>query len=104
RNIPEARAPVEVASEPQTAQPRAAGSAVVTGRSEPRRVQLGLTRRKEASAPTSLLRNVLVSTEPTAATVGRGGAMGTIASVLADHVSLRIRCVDRIGVAGYVPN
>ena len=30
--------------------------------------------------------------------------MGTIASVLADHVSLRTRCVDRIGVAGYVPN
>lgn len=30
--------------------------------------------------------------------------MGAIASVLADHVSLRIRCVDRIGWAGYVPN
>lgn len=30
--------------------------------------------------------------------------MGTVASVLADHVSLRVRCVDRIGVAGYVPN
>jgi hypothetical protein len=30
--------------------------------------------------------------------------MGTVASVLADHVTLRVRCVDRIGVAGYLPN
>lgn len=30
--------------------------------------------------------------------------MGTVAKLLADHVSLRLRCVDRIGVAGYVPN
>jgi hypothetical protein len=29
--------------------------------------------------------------------------MGTVASLLADHVSLRVRCVDRIGVAGYIP-
>ena len=30
--------------------------------------------------------------------------METVATLLADHVSLRLRCVDRIGVAGYVPN
>jgi hypothetical protein len=30
--------------------------------------------------------------------------MKTVASLLADHVSLRLSCVDRIGVAGYVPN
>jgi hypothetical protein len=30
--------------------------------------------------------------------------MGTVASVLADHVTLRLRSVDRIGVAGYIPN
>lgn len=30
--------------------------------------------------------------------------MGTVASLLAEHVTLRVRCVDRIGVAGYVPN
>ena len=28
--------------------------------------------------------------------------METVARLLADHVSLRLRCVDRIGVAGYV--
>jgi hypothetical protein len=30
--------------------------------------------------------------------------VGTVATLLAEHVSLRLRCVDRIGVAGYVPN
>lgn len=30
--------------------------------------------------------------------------METVASVLAEHVSLRVRSVDRIGVAGYLPN
>lgn len=29
--------------------------------------------------------------------------MGTVASLLADHVTLRVRAVDRVGVAGYVP-
>jgi hypothetical protein len=29
--------------------------------------------------------------------------MGTIASLLSEHVTLRVRAVDRIGVAGYVP-
>ena len=29
--------------------------------------------------------------------------MGTVASLLADHVMLRVRAVDRVGVAGYVP-
>jgi hypothetical protein len=29
--------------------------------------------------------------------------MGTRASILRDHVSLRLTCVDRIGIAGYVP-
>jgi hypothetical protein len=29
--------------------------------------------------------------------------MGTRASILSDHVSLRLTCVDRIGIAGYVP-
>src|SRR2546430_6752276 len=28
----------------------------------------------------------------------------TVASLLADHVRLRVRCVDRIGGAGYLPN
>ena len=28
--------------------------------------------------------------------------MGTVSSLLSDHVELRLRCVDRIGVAGYV--
>jgi hypothetical protein len=30
--------------------------------------------------------------------------METVASLLSEHVSLRLRSVDRIGVAGYVPN
>lgn len=30
--------------------------------------------------------------------------MGIVASVLANHVRLRVRSVDRIGVAGYIPN
>lgn len=30
--------------------------------------------------------------------------MGTVASLLAHHVTLRVRSVDRIGVAGYIPN
>ena len=30
--------------------------------------------------------------------------MGTVARLLADHVSLRLRAVDRIAVAGYIPN
>lgn len=30
--------------------------------------------------------------------------METVASVLAEHVSLRVRSVDRVGVAGYLPN
>ncbi|MGH9116371.1 MAG: hypothetical protein ACRD0A_00345 [Acidimicrobiales bacterium] len=30
--------------------------------------------------------------------------MATVASRLADHITLRVRCVDRIGVAGYNPN
>jgi hypothetical protein len=29
--------------------------------------------------------------------------MGTVASLLAAHVTLRLRGVDRIGVAGYIP-
>ena len=29
--------------------------------------------------------------------------MGTVASLLAEHVALRVRSVDRIGVAGYIP-
>lgn len=28
--------------------------------------------------------------------------MGTVSSLLSDHIELRLRCVDRIGVAGYV--
>lgn len=30
--------------------------------------------------------------------------MSTVASLLADHVSFRVRSVDRIGIAGYIPN
>ncbi len=30
--------------------------------------------------------------------------MGTVATLLAEHVTLRVRSIDRIGVAGYVPN
>lgn len=30
--------------------------------------------------------------------------MGTVATLLAEHVTLRVRSVDRIGVAGYIPN
>src|SRR3989442_9035255 len=30
--------------------------------------------------------------------------MGTVASLLADHVTLRVRSIDRVGVAGYIPN
>lgn len=29
--------------------------------------------------------------------------MGTVASLLADHVSFRLSCVDRLFVQGYVP-
>ncbi|MGH9107375.1 MAG: hypothetical protein ACRDZX_16425 [Acidimicrobiales bacterium] len=29
--------------------------------------------------------------------------MGTVSSVLAEHVTLRVRCVDRLWIAGYVP-
>lgn len=29
--------------------------------------------------------------------------MGTVASLLADHITLRVRYIDRIGVAGYLP-
>lgn len=29
--------------------------------------------------------------------------MGTVSSLLASHVELRLHCVDRIGVAGYIP-
>jgi hypothetical protein len=29
--------------------------------------------------------------------------MGTVASLLAQHITLRVRAVDRIGIAGYVP-
>jgi len=32
-----------------------------------------------------------------------GAAVATISSLLADHVSLRVRSVDRILLAGYVP-
>ncbi len=30
--------------------------------------------------------------------------MSTTASLLADHVSFRVTSVDRVGIAGYVPN
>lgn len=30
-------------------------------------------------------------------------AVGTVASLLADHVSFRLSCVDRLFVQGYVP-
>jgi hypothetical protein len=30
--------------------------------------------------------------------------MGTVSSILASHVELRLRCVDRVGVAGYIPD
>jgi hypothetical protein len=29
--------------------------------------------------------------------------MGTVASLLTNHVSLRIRSIDRIGIGGYIP-
>ena len=29
--------------------------------------------------------------------------MATVSSVLADHVSLRVASVDRLGIAGYIP-
>jgi hypothetical protein len=29
--------------------------------------------------------------------------MGTVDRLLAEHVSFRLTCVDRIGVAGYIP-
>jgi len=30
--------------------------------------------------------------------------MGTVDRLLAEHVSFRLTCTDRIGVAGYIPN
>ena len=39
----------------------------------------------------------------TAATVGEEVAMGTVATLLDEHVSFRCTSVDRIGVRGYIP-
>jgi hypothetical protein len=41
--------------------------------------------------------------EPTGPTVGKEDAMGTIDSLLAEHVSFRCTSVDRIGTRGYIP-
>jgi hypothetical protein len=39
----------------------------------------------------------------TVAAVGEEAAMGTVDKVLAEHVTLRVRSVDRLGIAGYIP-
>jgi hypothetical protein len=65
-------------------------------------VPVGPVRVQQEVIPNSVL-VISQTNDLTAPTVGQEDAMGTVASLLAEHVSFRCTSVDRIGIRGYIP-